>query len=209
MMSDRAKARLLAAGLSLLLSAQVVLILLGALVFFNRVYLGGANAGVGSILGNPLIVIIPPIVGGGGGAATSGAGEGTAPGANPGPGPGEPPPGTAGSQPLLGVTAETNLPILGPRSIPLEVGRSSGDNATVRVPLPRARVTVTVSRHPICDLVKCRSGKAFRTMPGNSAKAAWLRYLKGVEADKPKKKHVPPGQSLEHALERAIHSLLH
>jgi len=38
-MTDRAKARLLAGGLSLLLSAQVVLIILGALVLFNRIQL--------------------------------------------------------------------------------------------------------------------------------------------------------------------------
>lgn len=206
MMSDRAKARLLAAGLSLLLSAQVVLILLGALVFFNRVYLGGANAGIGSILGNPPIVIVPPIVGSGVASAPR-AGEG---GGNGGQGPGPGGPGPVAppvSQPLIGITADTNLPILGPRSIPIRVGESSGNNFEVTVPLPRARVTATISRRPICDLTKCTtqlSGKVRTTRSGDI-----LIRLRQVPTKLKGNGHVPPGHSLEHELDRIIRSLLH
>ena len=205
-MSDRAKARLLAAGLSLLLSAQVVLILLGALVFINRVYLGGVNRGIGSILGNPPLVIVPAAVagGGGGGAASGGGGGGPGGGGEP-PG-GEPPGGgSAPAQPLIGITAETNLPILGPRTIPLRVGESSGNNRRVTIPLPRARVTATVSRHPICDLAKCTTEATRRT----SGKSGHILFRWEHQPVKGKNKdHVPPGQSLAHTLERALHSLL-
>jgi hypothetical protein len=183
-----------------------MLILLGALVFLNRVYLGGVNRGIGSILGNPPLVIIPAAAagGGGGGGATAPGGGGGGPGGGGGSPGGEPPDGgSAPAQPLLGITAETNLPILGPRTIPLRVGESSGNNRRVTIPLPRARVTATVSRHPICDLVKCTTDVTRRTS-GNSGHILLRWRQKPVKV----KDHVPPGQSLAHALNRAIHSLL-
>jgi hypothetical protein len=206
-MSDKAKARLLAGGLSVLLSAQVVLILLGALVLFNRIHLGTGAGGIGSIFAEqpPIIVSAPP--NGTGGAA--GAGPGSPGGTTPPTGPnGGTPPGLpcttdcpAQSAPVLGLNAQTDLPILGPRAIPVRVGSSSGHNFSRTIPLPRARLTVTVSRRPICDLTKCstRSTSSAR----KQAQAHPRRF------HRPQKKHVPPGQSLAHAIERALRSLLH
>ena len=207
-MSDRAKARLLAGGLSVLLSAQVVLILLGALVLFNRIHLGTGAGGVGSILaqGPPDIIAAPP---GGTGGAAGGApgGPGTAP--TPGGGGGNPPalPCTTdcspSAAPLLGLNAQTNLPIIGPLAIPLRFGTSSGRTFSRTIPLPRARLTLTVSRRPICDLAKCSTARV--TRPGGKSASTHHRWIHRT----PRPKHVPPGQSLLHAIERALHSLLH
>jgi hypothetical protein len=96
---------------------------------------------------------------------------------------------------------------LGPRSIPIEVGQSSGNNLRLTVPLPRARVTATISRRPICDLVKCTTDVNRRT-PGNSDRVILRWRQTPTKVTGKDKDHVPPGQSIGHAIDRAIHSLL-
>jgi hypothetical protein len=207
-MTDRAKARLLAGGLSLLLSAEVVLILLGALVLIHRIRLGGPNDGFGSI---PFAQPATGIITAGTGGLAPGAGGVTfvPPG---GGGPTTQPPTTAcppdcPAEPIAGVTVSANLPVFGHLTLPLRLGTSSGNNRTFSVGPPRARLSVTLSRHPLQDI-----------WPGQTSTAAtsWLhdllRRLSGGKStgngNGLARGHHSHGPPLIHGVGRTLHSLL-
>lgn len=200
-MSDRAKARLVAAGLSLVLSAQVALIIVGALVLATR--LGAfdpSSGGLGAItLSQPPGLIITSNV------------EGS--GNNPGQGQQEPPttppvdesippeePSTDGGpdQPVAGVTVTVDFPIIGSFELPLRIGTSSGNNIHRTVKVRNVALMVSLSRRPVRDLLP----DAKKPVHANHPRNVIHRKFGGGGGDDVKGK---PG----HGHGRPLHTVLH
>jgi hypothetical protein len=154
-MSDRAKARFVAAGLSLVLSAQVAVIIVGGLVLATRLgAFGPSRGGLGAVtLSQPPGLIITGNV--------EGPGDSPAPGQEP---PGAPPVDQASppngpcidcgpGEPVVGVTISVDFPVIGSFDLPLRIGTSSGDNVRRTVRVRKVAVVVSLSRHPLRDLL--------------------------------------------------------
>ncbi len=157
-MSDRAKTRLVAAGLSLVLSAQVALIIVGALVLATRLgAFGPSGGGLGAItLSQPPGLIITGNVGGSP-DNTPGNGLEEPPTSPPVDEP-APPEGPCvdcapPNEPVAGVTVTVDFPIIGTFELPLRIGTSSGNNTHRTVRVRNVAVMVSLSRRPVRDLL--------------------------------------------------------
>jgi len=93
--------------------------------------------------------------------------------------------------------------VVGSVYLPIRIGSSSGDNVTYTVPAPRARLTLTLSRHPICDLTTCTTGSE-----RSSIRTGTHRPGKTIRKLRPSRR-VPPGHSLAHQLKQELSQILH
>jgi hypothetical protein len=197
-MSDRAKARLVAAGLSLVLSAQVAVIIVGALVLATRLGAFGPTSGaLGAItLSQPAGVIITGNVGEPDGTPNT---EGPPTDASGDDAP-NPPPGPCADcappdEPVAGVTISGDFPIIGSFELPLRIGSSSGNNIHRTVRVRNVALMVSLSRRPLRDLLP------FAKKPVHARHPQFVfTWRSGNGNGKPGHGHGPPLKALLHQL---------
>jgi hypothetical protein len=198
-MSDRAKARLVAAGLSLVLSAQVAAIIVGALVLATR--LGGFGPSSGALgaitLSQPPGLIIAGNVNVSESDGTSSEGPPTDASGDDAP---NPPPDPCADcvppdEPIAGVTISGDFPIIGSFELPFRIGNSSGNNIHRTVRVRNVALMVSLSRRPIRDLLPLAKKRVHAAHP-----RFILRWRFGNDHGRPGHGHGPPVKALLHQL---------
>jgi hypothetical protein len=198
-MSDRAKARLVAAGLSLVLSAQVAVIIVGALVLATRLGAFGPSSGaLGAItLAQPPGLII---TGGNVGEPDGNNNSEGPPTDAPGDDAPNPPPGPCADcappdEPVAGVTISADFPIIGSFELPFRIGNSSGNNIHRTIRVRNVALVVSLSRRPIRDLLP------FAKKPVHAAHHKFVfRWRFDNDHRRPRHGHGPPLKARLHKL---------